>query len=241
MLPIDQRGGVWKEDKASRYLVTVLCSRLSPGVVLREKEKGVFEVVDGKQRLTTLLSFYLAGEDPDLHKILCQGQTEEALCLITTLNKLDETYEELNGLTYNQLSTDRKKAFQSYTMACTVIPLKTNKEEVYSCYEDLNSGGEDLSEQQLRKALYYSDAAVEYMELLHRLAKNEDFQCIREPKAFRNGKYQLCPKEKDRELILRAFAFERVQPKNARKPIKKILNDEIASVDEIASFDQKSI
>lgn len=66
--PKYQRGYVWKEGRASRLVVTALCNRIVPGIVLHEVQKGTYEVVDGKQRLTTLLSFYLAGEDPNYFK-----------------------------------------------------------------------------------------------------------------------------------------------------------------------------
>jgi len=214
--PKYQRGYVWKPDRASRLVVTVLCNRIVPAIVLHEKSKGIFDVVDGKQRLTTLLSFYLAGEDPDLHQKMAK------VCTFDTLKKLDENYESLEGLTYNDLTQDRQYALASYTIPCTIIPYGTPKEEVFSCYEDINSGGEDLKAQQLRRAVYYG----EYIEMLDKLVSDENFQCIRDPKSFRKGMYKLCPKESDRELILRAFAWSR-NYRNYRRPMKSFLNEEL--------------
>ena len=50
---------VWESAKASRLIATVLCNRFIPPLVLHERKKGIFDVVDGKQRLTTLLGFYM--------------------------------------------------------------------------------------------------------------------------------------------------------------------------------------
>ena len=50
-------------DKASRLIATALCNRYDPTVVLHENKKGHYDVVDGKQRLTSLLGFFLNGED----------------------------------------------------------------------------------------------------------------------------------------------------------------------------------
>ena len=69
---------------------------------------------DGKQRLTTLLSFYLAGEDPELHEKF------KSLCSFDRLTKLDENYESLEGLTYSDLSEERQHALASYTIPCTI-------------------------------------------------------------------------------------------------------------------------
>lgn len=49
--PKYQRSFVWKVTKASRLIVTALCNRFVPGVVLHEVKHGKFEVLDGKQRL----------------------------------------------------------------------------------------------------------------------------------------------------------------------------------------------
>jgi len=40
----EQRGYVWKAERASRLIVTALCNRIVPGIVLHEKTKGVYEV-----------------------------------------------------------------------------------------------------------------------------------------------------------------------------------------------------
>ena len=66
LYPKYQRKYVWKEDKASRLVVTALCGRIVPAVTMHEVAKGRYDMVDGKQRLSTLLAFYLAGEKPDL-------------------------------------------------------------------------------------------------------------------------------------------------------------------------------
>lgn len=43
--PKYQRGYVWKQDRASRLIITVLCNRIVPAVVLHERSKGIFDVV----------------------------------------------------------------------------------------------------------------------------------------------------------------------------------------------------
>jgi hypothetical protein len=220
---------VWKSERASRLVVTALCNRLIPAIVLHEKQKGKFEVVDGKQRLTTLLSFCLAGKHPEAFKKL---QLKTSSSLFTSLAKLDENYDSLDGLTYNKLSEERQDALAAYTIPCTIIPLDTPNSEVFSCYEDINSGGEDLKAQQLRRAVYYGD----YIMMLDRVAKNEDFQAIFNPKSFRKGEYQLDPKESDRELILRAFAWKR-KPDKFKRPLKTFLNEELQHYATIESGD----
>mmetsp|Transcript_38888 Transcript_38888/g.65383 ORF Transcript_38888/g.65383 Transcript_38888/m.65383 type:complete len:303 (+) Transcript_38888:11-919(+) len=99
-------------------------------------------------------------------------------------------------------------------------------------YKDINSGGEDLSAQQLRRAAWYGP----YIELLDRLAHNEDFQCIRDPKSFNSRNYKVDLKENDRELVLRAFAFKN-RWMDYTRPIKKFLNSEL---DAFEQMDEKT-
>ena len=213
--PNYQRGYVWEQDRASRLVVTVLCNRLAPGIVLHEREKGKYEVVDGKQRLTTLISFFLASQETDSGS---KGYSTQFI----KLGKLDENYDALNGLTFDDLSEERQNVYENYDIACSIIPHTATKEDVFSCYEDINSGGEDLSAQQLRRAVYYGP----YIELLDKLAENQDLQCIRKPDDFKKNKYTLCKRESDRELILRAFAWAHISSKY-KSPMKTFLNAEL--------------
>ena len=66
LFPEYQREYVWEESRASRLIVTILENRMVPAFVLREKEGGgCFEAVDGKQRLSSILSFYFANSNPE--------------------------------------------------------------------------------------------------------------------------------------------------------------------------------
>lgn len=221
LFPEYQREYVWKVDRASRLVVTVLCNRLVPNVVFHEKKKGVFDVVDGKQRLSSLLSFLLADDNEHVYQNLPPFHQ---------LAKLDDDYAVLNGLRFQDLTLDRQNAFEAYTISASVIPHDTPKHDVFSVYEDINSGGEELKPQQLRRAVFYGP----YIKLLDRLAANDDFQHIRDPKAKKLGKYELDSKDADREMILRAFAFHRQgagRAKSFKPPIKKFLNVELQEID----------
>ena len=221
--PKYQRSFVWKVTKASRLIVTALCNRFVPGVVLHEVKHGKFEVLDGKQRLISLLSFFMAGNDeylPALRELKeATGKGEKELPL--QLHLKDEDYVDFNGLEFKKLSEDHSDAFKAFNVACLVLPPGTDKDDIFLVYEDI---GEDLTAQQIRRAAFFGP----YIELLDELAQNEDFQCIRDPKGFYDGEYKICEKEHDRELILRAFAFSRDNGKGLKgKALKIYFNKEL--------------
>jgi HNH endonuclease len=121
------------------------------------------------------------------------------------------------------LDPARQGAFACYSISYLVVPLGTPKSDVYEVYEDINSGGTDLTQQQLRRAVFHGP----YMKMIDKLEdRNSDFQAIFDPKAFRAGVYQSCKKDSDGELILRAFAFRRSGEK-FKPSLKKFLNREL--------------
>ncbi|CAB9501089.1 Protein of unknown function DUF262 [Seminavis robusta] len=220
LTPDYQRKHVWEPSRSSRLVVTVLCRRIVPAVTVWQDKKGRLDVIDGKQRLASLLGFFLAGDNPEHHKKLTD--TGKLPTDFTTLSQLDEKYDTLNGLTFEALSEERQIAFSSFTIPVTTIPNRAPQNHVHSCFLDINSGGLDLTYQQGRRVAYWSP----YIRLLDKLAKNEDFQRIRDPEAFDKGGYVPCDKESDCELILRAFAWERFG-KNYKKPMVDFINREL--------------
>ena len=238
LFPEYQRSFVWKPPKASRLLATVLCNRFIPPLVLHEKKKGCFDVVDGKQRLTSLLGFYMNRKqarfpgDPAVREKMLK-----ILPGLATLTKLDESYQALNGLTFDDLSEERQRAFESYSISYMVIPLNTPKADVFEVYEDINSGGEDLTAQQVRRAVYHGP----YIKLIDTLKDTcSDFHAIRNPKAFQSNTYEPCKKDSDGELILRAFSFrqngERFVPS-----AKKFLNKELEGSEDFDTLKDSDI
>ena len=225
LAPEYHRSYFWKPDKASRLVVTMLGERVVPGIVLHEVEPTKYDVVDGKQRLTSILSFYLAGKKPELHrKVFHDMMLEDRGAKEVTFKELcglKDSHEALNGLTYDGLSVDRQNGFKSYGLPCTVIPHNTPEEIVFMCYEDINSGGEDLSKQQLRRAAYFSP----FIKLLDQLAEDENFRYLRDPELMEKGKYEKAgdPKERDRELILRGIAWQS-NWKSFKPPLVTFLN-----------------
>ncbi|GAB4819579.1 hypothetical protein N2152v2_006625 [Parachlorella kessleri] len=163
--PRYQRKYIWPKDKACRLVESVIASLFVPALVLHTNAEGVHDVVDGKQRLTTLRYFW-EGHWPDDPK---------AEFRLQGLNLL----KELNGKTYHDLS-DRADAFPSkrhfdeYSLTVTTFFQTTSQEAVLRVYEDLNCGAESLNKQQIRRAVYGGP----YIDLLDKLCKNSRFQAL---------------------------------------------------------------
>lgn len=63
MNPDYQREFVWPVSKSSELIVTVLSCRVVPDLVLWERKRGTYDVVDGLQRLMSIFGWILNGSE----------------------------------------------------------------------------------------------------------------------------------------------------------------------------------
>ena len=208
LTPKYQRGFVWTSARASRLIETVLGRRFVPPIVLHEREGGRYDVVDGKQRLLSLLSFYFGSKAESL------GLPAEAVEL--KLEQPDGEASPLNGLRFEYLSADDQDVYGMYLLNSRVIPENADQDLVFAIYQDINSGGQEHTDHQLRRAAYQS----EYFELIDSLRSNPHFLRIRNATEVDDAR------ELDGEMILRAFAFGN---REFRAPLFKFLNREAAA------------
>jgi hypothetical protein len=184
--PAFQRRDAWTDVRKSRFIESLFLGLPIPQIVLAESQtsKGKFIVIDGKQRLISLLRFALDDENP------------------LKLRDL-EIRSDLNGKTLNQLisdpsSEDDVSGFENQTVRTTVIRGWKNEAVLYLIFYRLNSGSVSLSPQELRHVLHpgpFIDFAFSFSEqsqsLIDLLGKNgkPDFRM------------------RDVELVIRYFAF----------------------------------
>lgn len=261
LFPKYQRGYTWDEARASRLMVTALCGRTIPPVYLHEKKetdakgrtKTVYDVVDGKQRLSSLIAFRLGhekGRELGLHP--------DTLRCACKLSKLDaEEYEGWDGIRYEDMCEEDQQRFDKCDVITMTIPSSYSDEQVifvfgrarrarararrlggcccapvsptcgalplfvqvFNLYEDINSGSENLSQQQLRRAVFCGA----YMDLVEELRTCADFLSVRDAQALDTKK------EEDGELVLRLLAFGS-RHREYKGPRKTFLNDELRSL-----------
>lgn len=194
-VPTFQRKYVWNLKKASRFIESLLMGLPVPGIFLTvEPESSNLLVIDGQQRLKTLLFFY-------------DGLFNEK---VFRLKDVKNTYE---GKTYQQLSSDEQQRLDDSIIHATIVrqdePSQDNS-SIYSVFERLNTGGMQLHPQEIRSAIYPG----KFAELLE---KCNDYPAWRE--VYGNKSIRL----KDQEFILRFFAMY-LDRDNYEKPLKGFLN-----------------
>ena len=205
--PSYQREYVWTTRTASRLVESLLLNVPIPTMFFHETERGNMEVVDGKQRLTSIWAFMME-EFPDGTPFKLTGL---------------EVYEELNGKTFADLTETQQETIKDYPLNVHTISRQSQPDFVFEVFERLNMGATQLNEQELRNCIYQGG----YTELLATLSRNVHLLRI-----YKSAQPHL--RMRDRELILRFFAMLRSGPSGFTSPVKAWLNDEIRQHRELA-------
>ncbi|MEG3958459.1 DUF262 domain-containing protein [Microcoleus sp. herbarium2] len=194
MRPFYQRRARWTPKMQSKLIESFLINIPVPSIILYEKDYNSYEVMDGQQRITAIQDFY-----------------ENKLSL-TGL----EIWDELNGRTYNQLPQKIRAGIDRRSISSTVIIAESTSDPEEALFlkqktfERLNTGGVDLSQQEVRNCLYYG----KFNELLLKLSRHpifaEAWGIPTEDNSAKLEKNTLYKKMEDAELVLRFFALRNV-------------------------------
>lgn len=129
--PEYQRDYVYTDKQASKLVESVLMGIPIPTIYLCVEEDNTYSVIDGQQRITSLVR-YLKNDFP--------------------LNGLQEL-NELNGKCYKDLSKDIQKKLKSSSLS-TISLLKQSTALKYEIFARLNQGAVKLNPQELRNCIY---------------------------------------------------------------------------------------
>ncbi len=127
-----QRNQVWKEDRSSQLIESIIMNVPIPPLYFAEEDDGKWLVVDGLQRLLAIKSFY---------------ENEYSL-------KKLEIVKELGGLKFKDLPQKPKDLFKDGLLRINVIKKDSHPDIKYDIFMRLNKGAVTLNNQELRNCLY---------------------------------------------------------------------------------------
>ncbi|MFN7567054.1 MAG: DUF262 domain-containing protein [Microcystis sp.] len=216
--PRFQRRDAWNITRKSRFIESLILGFPVPLIVLatNNKEKGKFIVLDGKQRLLTILQFYGDSATPNNS---------------FTLKDL-EFLDNLNGCQYQDLKNDVNlndflDQLNNQTIRTIVIRNWKTESFLHKIFLRLNVENTPLSSQELRQALhpggfinFLDDRAIE-SQALKKIFKSSypDFRM------------------RDTDILLRYVAFH-YYLSDYRGDLKKFLDNACVSLN--ARWDQNS-
>ena len=159
--PEYQRLFRWDADQQAKFIESLLLGFPMPAIFVAEDENGVWELVDGLQRISTVFDFMGVRSD-------IRGTPEPPSRLSFSV-KDDPKLPLLDGFTYESLSLRSRLALKRAYCRVEVIKTGSAPNMKFDVFERLNTGGSRLEPQEIRNAIFRA-TAPDFMEHCDELA-----------------------------------------------------------------------
>jgi hypothetical protein len=219
--PDFQRRQAWRAARKSQFIESLILGIPVPQLVLAERrqKKGSYIVIDGKQRLLTLLQF-TAKPGSEFEPFALSGLPIR---------------EDLNGKSYLDLEEDPLlnediTNFENQTIRTVVIRNWKDENFLYTVFLRLNTGSVPLSPQELRQALHpgeFSKFVFEY---------SADSKLLQQVLGLEEPDFRM----RDAELVIRYFAFRNFLATYTGN-LKPLLDHTTARMNEIMKEDPRFV
>ena len=216
--PAYQRLFRWDQDHKVRFIESILIGIPIPQIFVAQKEDGKWDVVDGVQRISTLLQF--VGELPGHDSLILDGT---------------KYLPSLQGMTWNTMPDDAKRILKRTRIGVNIILTENSIESQYELFQRLNTGGVSLGSQEIRNCLIIMlDSS--YYERINTL---KDYPAFKSCLTLTEDKFKV---EYHMELIVRYLVAKRNKINYAEynistEKISDFLDREISLLIEDKEFD----
>jgi hypothetical protein len=225
--PEFQRFFRWSIDQKSRLIESIFLGIPVPQVFVAQRKDGVWDVVDGLQRLSTIFQFVgiLRDENDDLLPPLVLEKTKYLPALQN--KKWDDPNDETNSLDSAQrLLLKRSKIDMS------IILKESDEKSKFELFQRLNTGGSPLSDQEVRNSILVMINSKFY-RWLRNLSQLDAFrECILLTDRALEEQY-------DMDLALRFLLFRTMDMQRLKEigDINEFISDEMVDVVSNAKID----
>ncbi|WP_087735135.1 DUF262 domain-containing protein [Paraburkholderia piptadeniae] len=161
--PNYQRLYRWEESQRTRFIESLLLGIPIPPIFVFQRESGVWELIDGLQRVSTVLQ--LMGElrhpDQGLYPSLVLGGTN----LLPGLAGMK--WRSDNGDDDDVFSTALQLEIKRARVRVEIVRKESDEDAKYEVFQRLNTGGTKLSEQEVRNSVLVMLNTQFYNWLVH--------------------------------------------------------------------------
>lgn len=188
--PAFQRFYRWSATQKVRLIESILLGIPLPSIFVAQREDGVWDLVDGLQRISTIMSFMgqLKNERGDFVDPLVLDKTEYLPSL-----------KDISWEGDNALDETLKRMFKREKIEIKIIKKESDSNTKFELFQRLNTGGSNLSDQEVRNCLLIM-LNSDFYDVLIEMARDESFNnsiCITD---------RLYEERFEMELILRLLA-----------------------------------
>jgi hypothetical protein len=162
--PAFQRYFRWDEEQRTRFIESILLGIPIPPIFVAEDKDGVWELIDGLQRISTILSFFgvLRSEDQGV-------KSKNNWSLIE-----GERVPSLEGFNYETIPHQFRLNIKRATCRVEILRSNSNYDMRFELFNRLNTGGSLLTPQEIRNCIY-RDISTKFNDFLKDISSNQDF------------------------------------------------------------------
>lgn len=168
--PEFQRFFRWSEAQKAGLIESILLGIPLPPIFVSQREDGVWDVVDGLQRLSTIFQFMGILKDEE-------GTPVDALVLKGT-----KYLPALEGVVWGDdgdadddaMPKDLRLLIKRSKIGASIVLKESDESAKYDLFQRLNTGGSELSPQEVRNCLMVM-INKEFYEWIRQFRDNEDF------------------------------------------------------------------
>ncbi len=211
-IPGFQRNYVWDIKKASRLIESIIMGLPVPQLFFYEKGRNEFLVIDGQQRLMTIY-YFIKGRFPRIDKRAeLRDIFDQKREIPNAVLKDDEYFDDfdlklgkhftgannrLDRLNYQTLEEEDKTSFNLRPIRCVIVTQRDPKDDssMYEIFNRLNTGGINLTPQEIRVSMYYSG----FYDMLSKVNLDKRWRRLTQPEPDLHMR--------DVEILLRGFAM----------------------------------
>lgn len=227
--PEFQRFYRWTDSQKSKLIESILLGIPLPSIFVAQREDGIWDVVDGLQRLSTIFSFLgiFKGEDGALIKPLQLIGTE----YMPSLEGVYWSHPEAEC----EIPIEIKRTFKREKIDVKIIKKESDEKTKYDLFQRLNTGGSKLSPQEVRNCLLIM-INHEMYDWLKELSEYKEFKnCIPiTDKQVQEQTYM--------ELALRFVVYRHVQEAERKKykDLTELLTEAMKTIFTDSEFDKET-
>lgn len=226
--PEFQRLFRWNNFQKTRLIESIMLNIPIPQIFVSQNEDGVWDIIDGVQRLSTIFQFVglLKDESDNLIDPLILEKTD--------------SLPSFEGLSWNNgdncFTKQQQIDFKRSRFDITIMKKESDSNTKYELFQRLNTGGTSLTDQEVRNCLIIM-SNKSYYDFLLKLEENPDFlQTIPITSRKEDEQYRL-------ELILRLlisldFNFEKINDYN---DFCQLLDKETINICENNALDKEDL
>ena len=208
--PEYQRLFRWDQTQKTRFIESLLLNIPIPPVFVFSDQKGRWELVDGLQRVSTVLEFM--GKLCDADGNVAAPFTCDGTGLIPSLKAIrwplpDEEELPDDRLPPEVLPQPLRLSIRRARIRVEILGQETDAQVKYELFQRLNSGGANLSEQELRNCIVVSINKPVF-EKIKAMAANEDFLKLTSGVGEERAKRQYLIELVTRCVVLRNYPYE---------------------------------